>query len=105
MSDLVKKVIKTIKNCDVKCAQVIIAAVREHDGWVSVEDRLPETSRGTRSKAVLIYCPVIKCTFTACYNFDEKGWEHFASGANNLNEHVSHWMPLPNPPRIEGVEE
>lgn len=66
--------------------------------WMSVET-LPE-QRGSlsRSKAMLIYCPEIMCTFTACYNFTEQEWEHFAPGATFVYDKISHWMPLPTPP-------
>ena len=65
--------------------------------WISV-DELPDVGHSTRSRAVLIYCPSNQCIFTACYNFENREWEYFARGSVEVNEIVSHWMPLPDPP-------
>jgi len=69
--------------------------------WISVKKRFPENEGRERSKAVLVYCPNIECTFTACYNFEHGEWEYFAVGSVEIYEFVSHWMPLPKPPLNE----
>jgi hypothetical protein len=66
--------------------------------WISVDDRFVGRAGRARSKAVLVYCPSNICIFTACFNFEEQKWEHFAPGAYDLREKVTHWMPLPEPP-------
>lgn len=59
--------------------------------WISVEERLPEEAGKyivcTRKKAV--YC-------TAFRFFHGKGY--FATDSNT---HITHWMPLPEPPKGE----
>ena len=57
--------------------------------WISVKDRLPDDGI-----AVLIYCPEIKCKFTAIR--DLGAWHYFGGGCwNVVGWHVSDWMPLP----------
>ena len=59
--------------------------------WISVKERLPEKSGKyivcTRKKAV--YC-------TAFRFFHGKGYF-----ATDTNTHITHWMPLPEPPEEE----
>lgn len=68
--------------------------------WISVDKRpCPPYREGmSRSRCVLVYCPESQCTFTACYNFQDEGWEFFARGSVELTDPVSHWQPLPLPP-------
>ena len=71
--------------------------------WISVKDRLPENN-----KKVL-----------CCYYFGERNdmpfistldyyatdeMPHFQHTLGNENMHVTHWMPLPEPPRDGGGE-
>ncbi|WP_299084815.1 DUF551 domain-containing protein [uncultured Paraglaciecola sp.] len=69
--------------------------------WVPCSERLPEPSGKYRSASVLAYCPSIKCTFTACYNYEHSRWEFFATGATWMPETVSHWRALPTPPETD----
>lgn len=61
---------------------------------------------GGDTKAVLVYCPDIKCTFTAWWkdNKEDGGiWTYFgAAGRHVINQRITHWMPLSEPP--EGQE-
>ena len=66
--------------------------------WISVDDRLPEKSghymvvhqttsiRKNKSSSV----------DTDRYDENENTWEFFKSG---IMQEVTHWMPLPKPPR------
>ena len=64
--------------------------------WVSVDDRLPRTNVG-----VLVYTPRLKNIFEAFYRVDGK-WEIFSyRGGEILNDKVTHWMPIPQPPKGE----
>jgi len=97
---------------------------QKHGEWISVEDRLPETDhKNTFDYNVLVYIPQRKgCRQSGIYlgkvrkvegddgkgNFWGKktepcewtvwGWSYF--------EHpvVTHWMPLPQPPKMKGAE-
>jgi antirestriction protein len=66
--------------------------------WIDVSEKLPENEGRARSKAVLVYCPDIKCQFTACYNFEAEKWEYFACASAEIYYLVSHWMDLPDCP-------
>ena len=62
--------------------------------WISVKDRLPITNVG-----VLVYTPRLKNIFEVFYKLDGK-WEIFSyRGGEILNDEVTHWMPLPEPPK------
>ena len=64
--------------------------------WISVDDRLPRTNVG-----VLVYTPRLKNIFEAFYKVDGK-WEIFSyRGGEILNDEVTHWMSLPEPPKGE----
>ena len=62
--------------------------------WISVDDRLPRINVG-----VLVYTPRLKNIFEAFYKVDGK-WEIFSyRGGEILNDEVTHWMPIPQPPK------
>ena len=71
--------------------------------WISVDDRLPEPE----SDEVFIYPrPDLHGTvFTACYcHHKDKGlvwWTDFHNGYDyeDFFPEVTHWMPLPEPPK------
>ncbi len=66
-----------------------LPSVQPKSSWISVKDRLPN-----EGIAVLIYCPEIKCKFTAIR--DLGAWHYFGGGCwNVVGWHVSDWMPLP----------
>lgn len=52
--------------------------------WTSVKDRLPE-----RDRRVLVYIP--KMNGSDCDIQISKGW--------GVSKYVTHWMPLPEPPK------
>lgn len=63
--------------------------------WISVKDRLPETSGRylVHVKNIAGYKPLKNCEFIAEYFWVDwifTGWE---------NNRVTHWMPLPEPPK------
>jgi len=62
--------------------------------WIPVEERLPPRAENSFifSDYVLV-CDNIGYMDTACYNFEKNRWDWL----NN----VTHWMPLPQPPRKE----
>jgi hypothetical protein len=93
--------------------KLAIAALREQERkWISVEERLPEM------QAEFIVTVKLKYDFereytiatdVAVYRMDECGdidgcWETFNDWYEGQQYiHVTHWMPLPEPPK-EGAE-
>ena len=66
-------------------------------GWISVEDRLPETRH-----AVLVYTPHHKNIWAASMH-EDGNWYIWSTGGKVLldpdwNGPITHWMPLPEPP-------
>lgn len=65
--------------------------------WISVKDRLPEDT-----KAVLVWTPENLCMYTG-YLRDTMGrlavWAHFGGMGGTINKEVTHWMPIPEPPK------
>lgn len=69
--------------------------------WISVKDRLPEDRH-----SVLVYCPHNKCIYTAYYDDFNDEWYYFGCGGGiEVYYTVSHWMPLPEPPKEGGGED
>ena len=67
--------------------------LKEQTTWISVKDRLPEMYVN-----VLVYTEC-KNTFIVSMDYTEK-WED--DYGYYLEENVTHWMPLPKPPKEEG---
>lgn len=63
--------------------------------WISVTERLPEMFC-----AVLVYCPKNKNIYEVYFN--ARGEWHFfdtSIAGKMLDDTVTHWMPLPEPPK------
>lgn len=93
------------------CAAVMRAAAdrMEDEGWISVEDRLPDDG--------CTYLVVVKLKYeweTEWEYHVDAGTRVFCNGyidgiwdtANDWDEgqecHITHWMPLPEPPKMKG---
>lgn len=75
------------------------AAVWERPRWISVEERLPEIEMHGTSRVVLAWEPEHGRCFGMVYdNGQGKRW--FSGGVEIPN--ITHWMPLPEPPEVEG---
>lgn len=63
--------------------------------WISVEDRLPEIA-----KMVLVYTKngVIDTAWRTGFSIPQGKWDTY-SGAIYGNDKITHWMPLPEPPK------
>lgn len=73
--------------------------------WISVNDMMPGVSNigENSSKAVLVHCPGIECSFTAIRKHGHNSWVYFGGiGTSEIYDEVTHWMPLPAPPTTEG---
>lgn len=78
--------------------------------WISVEDKMPE--------AYGVYIVYVKdenspygegiwyenIVTLAEYAFDEWTWDEHGN-EYDITDIVTHWMPLPDPPRMEGENE
>lgn len=65
--------------------------------WISVKDRLPEEKTD-----VLVFDRINKtCTIGYYKKTFEDGYWNAYYGKNNLRYNITHWMPLPKPPKGE----
>ena len=63
--------------------------------WISVRERMPDDT-----KSVLVWCPSRRNKYTACWVCPD--WIHFGGRFDVIVlEDVTHWMPTPEPPKIE----
>lgn len=65
-------------------------------GWISVKDRLPEI--GTS----ILYCAFGRSVGEGTYQgFDGNHhvWNMYAVSGTHWDDEVTHWMPLPEPPK------
>ena len=71
--------------------------VKEETGWISVEDRLPETGKlnGNFSDVVLVFDGKDIMISSYCHSFSS--WTNSCTILN----HISHWRPLPEPPEAK----
>lgn len=58
--------------------------------WISVNDRLPDHQNET-----VIICTGGTAVSTAWMNYNDEWEDTFTNGLM----HVTHWMPLPSPPK------
>ncbi len=65
--------------------------------WISVKDRLPEVAI-----EVLVFAPdcrVIGNTLIGKYFPSENTWTVYDFHDSKLDEDVTHWQPIPEPPK------
>jgi hypothetical protein len=68
----------------------------EQGGWISVDERLPENEEGCWSEPVIALCDCDIVYRLSCMN---GAWQRTQSFADNLSKRVTHWQPLPQPPK------
>jgi len=64
--------------------------------WISVEDRMPETNRD---------CLLLLDTEEIVIGYCRRNLHAFVEGGIVLVKDVTHWMPLPEPPKMKGGAE
>jgi len=83
------------------------------NGWISVNDRLPEEKINPLTQdfqKVICYCDFggkPKRTDIRTYGFGTRAWEsqpHFWHGQVIMDGVITHWMPLPEPPKEASVD-
>lgn len=78
--------------CYFECmANAIIDNNYRKQGWISVEERLPDPFH-----TVLVYDTHTECVRISLYRGPEEIWR---------NGRISHWMPFPEPPKMKGGAE
>lgn len=79
--------------------------------WISVDDRFPENDYEKHWKErqrYLVYTEPNGLMYVAKYGYKEYGWWSDGSGyvLDERNyRNVTHWMPLPEPPKMKGGAE
>lgn len=80
------------------CRNLYNAGYRKQSGWISVEERLPEKSGDYITYHEHGSCGVIY------YNASIYLWNvYYFKDTQNAIRSVTHWMPLPEPPKMKGV--
>jgi hypothetical protein len=84
-----------------KARQIIGIGYRKQSGWIPVQERLPE-----KEGWYLVYTApdkkhrsINKAEF--CKGFEWNNFEPYWRGAGGHWGNVTHWMPLPEPPKGE----
>lgn len=70
--------------------------------WISVEDRLPEEKINPKMNDFEYVLCATKFGDVRPYKYGTAIWHtkaHFWHGAGIVDEFVTHWMPLPEPPK------
>lgn len=79
-------------------------------GWINVKDKLPEERINPLTQDfqnVICFCDfggMPKHTDIRVYGFGKRAWEnepHFWHGPQIMDGVITHWMPLPEPPKEE----
>ena len=69
------------------------------DEWTKIDPNDPSTLPET-NKCVLVHCPARKNTYCAYLN-SNKDWLGIGRWDFEKYEKVTHWMPLPEPPKVK----
>ena len=65
--------------------------------WISVEERLPERTMPPHDVLVYHDLGIGRFVDRAWYSYEKNKWRSF----RGMNLKVTHWMPLPQPPKGE----
>ncbi len=80
-------------------ASALLARAPRAEGWISVEERLP-----TKFTSYLVWAPKSfpKNSYCVVAEFYDDNNTFYSESSDEPMEDVTHWMPLPEPPK-EGV--
>lgn len=87
-------------------------AVKAEPRWISVKERLPETEgdylvcsefADIRSLKIMTFALNLESVDEYCFAGEKRpGWWDFDGETGNYEwSHVTHWMPMPEPPKEE----
>ena len=111
--------IEGITNAFIKCkivgiklaAKLYNAGYRKQSEWISVDERLPEEVYGKHRKRIsVLVCTESGKISTAsrqrAVHFDKSKlvWVELDTFDWSGRKHITHWMPLPEPPKEGGAE-
>ena len=66
--------------------------------WISVKDRLPK--EGEENTVLVCYIGFISETLCVATGFiDDTGLWRWGESGNRVKVRITHWMPLPEPPK------
>lgn len=79
-------------------------AEQSNSRWISVDTALPEDAgieniTVGHSKAVLGFVTDNLCCFCVTYEHERKAWRYFDDIHNIVWHEITHWQPLPEPPK------
>lgn len=77
-------------------AKLTLDDMQTVNGWISVKDRLPDNEQD-----VLAYLDCGEETRIAPCNYVNGVWFDCTMNCVVILQHVTHWMPLPEPPKEE----
>ena len=77
---------------DLTAQKMIAKGYRKQSGWISVDERLPD-----KDAMYIVFTKKFGVSISVCY-LTQKGafWA--------IGNSVTHWMPLPQPPKTESEE-
>ncbi len=115
--DKLRQLFKNRSNCYAQAADVVqamdengfVETVKEwqseQDNWISVEERLPDTNEAFGESAfVLGIEEEFNEPVTVWYNSRHKIWRVAHYKADNDPIDITHWQPLPPPPKVKETE-
>ena len=95
-----KAVCKTAESCD----GYVSGCKHFNTGWISVNERLPSEKKvidgETYFKNVAVWVKHLEYEQIAFYDDDAEWWFYVGNFLPVMGE-VTHWMPLPEPPKGE----
>lgn len=93
----------SISNPHFVATAIYYAGYRKQSEWISVEERLPDCEYGAETEALLFRLKtgtveagyfgtggMFRDKYFRCYHHANEGWDA---------KDVTHWMPLPEPPK------
>lgn len=96
---------------DVTAEKMVAKGYRKQSEWISVEERLPELEDGRnwgnhRPRSIRVLCV---CQQRSGKTFVKEGYYELFSNKPCWRipgsiDSVTHWMPLPKPPKMKGGE-
>lgn len=82
-----------VEHAEERIKKIPAADVVERPGWIPVTERLPDIGSNC------LISPVSGCVAEG--QFDGDGWTQYRWSAKLDKDTITHWMPLPEPPKEE----